>query len=210
MVINSQIDEVLKKHKGLIYHLKDNTLSGELFLPEDDSYDLLIELDSYPSFFPTVYETGGRIPMKMSRHMYTDTGSCCFTTGAKSKVLLKTKITTLLKFIDEIVIRYFENNSYYEINDKYCYDEYDHGSLGIVQSYQDILGITDIKSIARLMIQRLQNKKLRIKDVCYCNSRQNLKKCNRGLHCSNYRLFRMIDKELLYNDLKHFKSVLNI
>ena len=210
MDINKQIEEVLYKHKGLIYHSDDNLLDGELFLPDGDSYDLTIELNSYPRFFPTVYETGGRIPIKMDRHMYTDTGSCCFTTGAKSQILLKTKITSLTKFVDEIVVRYFENNSYYEINGTYCYSEYDHGSMGVVQSYQDILEITDIKSIGRLILQRLQNKKLSIRDLCYCNSGQSLKKCNSGLHCNNYRLFRMIDKDVLYNDLKHFKKVLQI
>jgi len=208
MDISNQIDEVLAKHKGLIYHSEDDSLSGELVLPEGDSYELRIVLDSYPQFFPKVYETDGRIPVKMDRHMYTDTGSCCFTTSAKSQILLKTKITSLLKFVDEIVVRYLENNSFYEINGKYCYGEYNHGSMGIVQSYQDILGITDIKIIGRLMVQRLQNKKLRIKDLCYCNSNQSLKKCHNGLHCNNYRLFRMIDKDVLYNDLHHIENLL--
>jgi len=210
MDIKKQIEEVLHKHKGLIYHPDDNSLDGELFFPDGDSYDLVIKLDLYPRFFPTVYEIGGRIPIKMDRHMYTDTGSCCFTTGAKSQILLKTKITSLVKFVDEIVVRYFENNSYYEINGTYCYTEYDHGSKGVVQSYQDILGITDIKSIGRLILQRLQNKKLTIRDLCYCSSGQSLKKCNSGLHCNNYRLFRIIDKDVLYNDLKHFKNVLQM
>ena len=104
MDISNQIDEVLAKHKGLIYHSEDDSLSGELVLPEGDSYELRIVLDSYPQFFPKVYETDGRIPVKMDRHMYTDTGSCCFTTSAKSQILLKTKITSLLKFVDEIVV----------------------------------------------------------------------------------------------------------
>lgn len=207
MDINKEIEDAILKHKGLVYHLESNSLSGELFLPDGDSYEVRIELEPYPIFFPTVYEIGGRIPVKMNRHIYTDTSSCCFTTGAKSQIFLKTKITSLLKFIDEIVVRFFENNSYYEINGAYCYDEYDHGSVGVIQSYQDILGITDITVICSLMLQRLQNKKLRIKDLCYCNSGQNLKKCNGGLHSNNYRLFRIIAKEVLLNDLKHFENV---
>lgn len=210
MDIKNQIEEVLLKHKGLTYHSDVNAFKGELFLPDGDSYELIINLELYPRFFPVVYEVGGRIPVKLDRHMYTDTGSCCFTTGAKSQILLKTKITSLVKFLDEIVIRYFENNSYYEINGTYFYSEYDHGSMGVVQSYQDILSITDIKRIGRLILQRLQNKKLSIRDLCYCNSGQSLKNCHGGLHCKNYRLFRMIDKDVLYNDLKHFGSVLQM
>ena len=185
MDIEKQIEEVLLKHKGLVYYSLDNTLVGELFLPYGDSYDVVIKLDSYPRFFPDVYEIGGRIPIKMDRHIYPDTGSCCFTTGAKSQIFLKTKITSLIKFIDEIVVQYFENNSFYEINGTYCYTEYDHGSKGVVQSYQDILGIKDIKSIVRLILERLQNKKLTIRDSCYCSSGHNLKKCSSGLHCTN-------------------------
>ena len=99
MDISNQIDEVLAKHKGLIYHSEDYTLSGELILPEGDSYELRIVLSQYPRFFPTVYETGGRIPVKMDRHMYTDSGSCCFTTSAKSQILLKTKITSKSMYV---------------------------------------------------------------------------------------------------------------
>ena len=87
MDISNQIDEVLAKHKGLIYHLEENALSGELVLPEGDNYEIRIVLEQYPQFFPMVYETGGRIPVKMDRHMYTDSGSCCFTTSAKSQIL---------------------------------------------------------------------------------------------------------------------------
>lgn len=210
MDISKEIEDVLSYHNGLVYHLESNSLSGELFLPDGDSYDVVLKLDMYPEFFPTVLEVGGRIPNKLDRHMYTDSGSCCFTTAAKSQVLLKTKIKSLLYFIDEIVIRYFQNNSYYEINNKYFYDEYDHGSMGIVQSYQDILGVNDIKSIITLMLQRLQNKKLSIRDLCYCNSGQSLKKCSSGLHCKNYRLFRMIDKKLIHSDLIHFKNILRL
>lgn len=209
MGIENQIQEVLKRHKDFIFDIEKNTLEGELWLPDGDSYDLIIKLDPYPRFFPAVYEIGGRIPIKMDRHMYTDTGSCCFTTRAKSQILLKTKITSLLKFIDEIVVRYLENNSYYEINSSYCFDEYDHGSLGVVQSYQDILELTDIKRIGRLILQRIQNKKLSIRDLCYCGSSQSLKKCSNGKHCHNYRLFRMIEKDLLKNDIAYFIKTLS-
>lgn len=210
MDISKDIEAVLTKHQGLVYHLGSNSLNGELFLPDNDSYDVVIKLDMYPELFPTVLEVGGRIPNKLDRHMYIDSGSCCFTTAAKSQVLLKTKITTLLEFVDEIVVRYFQNNSYYEINGEYHYDEYEHGSKGVVESYQDILGINDVKSIGRLIIQRLKNDKLKIRDLCYCNSGSILKKCNNGKHSINYRQFRMIDKRIIANDLKHFKAVLDI
>ena len=208
MDIRHEIEEVLKKYPALIHHLENNSLSGELFLPEGDSYEILMFLNNYPDHFPIVIETGGRIPKKLDRHIYTDSGSCCFTTAAKAQILLKTKIISLVKFIDEIVIRYFQNNSFYELNNKYCFEEYEHGSLGIIQSYQDILGIQEVQSIIRLIIQRLKDKKLTIRDECYCGSKLTLKKCNGGIHCKNYRLFRMVDKSILRSDLNHFRNVL--
>lgn len=209
MDISQEIDEVLLKYPALIHHLESNSLSGELFLPDGDSYEIIMSLDNYPEHFPRVLETGGRIPKKLDRHIYTDTESCCFTTSAKAQVLLRTKITSLVKFVDEIVIRYFQNNSFYELNNKYCFEEYEHGSLGILQSYQDILGIKEVQSIIRLIIQRLKDKKLTIRDECYCGSKLSLKKCNGGVHCKNYRLFRMIDKNVLDHDLKYFANILN-
>ena len=208
MDIRQEIDEVLLKYPTLIHHLEDNSISGELFLPDGDSYGILIDLNYYPENFPMVLETGGRIPKKLDRHIYTDSGSCCFTTAAKAQVLLRTKITSLVKFIDEIVIPYFQNNSFYELNNKYCFEEYEHGSLGVVQSYQDILGVKSLSFIGKLILQRLRNEKLTIRDVCYCNSGQRLKKCNSGLHCKKYRLFRMIDKKILLNDIYHFVKIL--
>ena len=210
MDIRHEIEVVLKKYPALVHHLENNSLSGELFLPDGDSYEILIFLNNYPDHFPIVIETGGRIPKKLDRHIYTDRGSCCFTTAAKAQILLRTKITSLVKFIDEIVIRYFQNNSFYELNNKYCFEEYEHGALGVVQSYQDILGVKSLSVIVKLILQRLKNSKLTLRDLCFCNSGQSLKKCNSGLHCKNYRTFRMIDKSVLFNDLDHFKNVLNM
>ena len=95
MDINTEIEGVLLKHTSLLYDRLTNKLEGKLFISESDYYDVEIEIKPYPLFFPTVYEVGERIPKKAYRHIYTDTGSCCFTTLAKSQILLKTKILTL-------------------------------------------------------------------------------------------------------------------
>ena len=209
MHIKGQVEEVLAKHKHLVYNSKSNSLSGELYLPDGDNYELLINIDQYPKFFPSVYETGGRIPRKVSRHIYSDTGSCCFTTKGMSQILLRTKITTLLKFIDEIVVKYLENNSYFEINKQYFTDEYPHDKSAIIEAYQDILGINNKVLITDLIIQRLRNRKLTIRDYCYCKSGVVLKKCSNGRHNVNHRNFRLIDKEILLEDLKIIFSLMN-
>lgn len=196
------IKEVLEKHQGLEYYSAKNTLEGELFLSSGDSYEVLINLNPYPRFFPTVKETGGRIPPKADRHIYEQYGTCCFTTSAKSQILLKTEISSLLKFIDEIVIRYFENNSYYEIHGHYFGEEYNHGIEGILEGYQDILEINDLKIVLWLIHQRIENQKLRPNDLCYCGSGIKIKKC----HPKNYGEFRLIEKMILKKDFEKLIS----
>lgn len=209
MQINEQIAEVLEKHNSLLYNEETNTLSGSLFLPDGDSYDVVMELSNYPRFFPTVYEIGGRIPKKMDRHIYPDIGSCCFTTTAKSQILLKTKITTLLKFIDEVAVKYFENNSFYEINKKYFGEEYSHGYNGIIEGYKDILKIDDVIIVARVINQAIRYKSLKIHQDCYCGSGRRLRKCNKAKHLNNLRNLYLVDKDVLNNDLKKFKEVID-
>jgi len=201
MDIKSQIEELLSYHKSLFYNEINSSINGELFISDDDSYDVSIKLESYPIDFPLVYETAERIPRKVSRHIYTDTKSCCLTTQAKAQILLKTKITTLLLFVEEIVIPYFQNNSYYEINGEYETDEYSHDKNGIIEGYRDILRTDDDYFIVKLIKERIEGKKIRLHDMCYCGSGLSIKKCNNRLHYQCYKDFRKIDKNVLTSDL---------
>jgi len=209
MQIDQQIVEVLNKHNSFLYSEEDNTLSGSLLLPDGDSYEVVVELEPYPKFFPTVYETGGRIPKKMDRHIYPEPGSCCFTTTAKSQILLKTKITTLLRFMDEVVVKYFENNSFYEINKKYFGEEYSHGYNGIIEGYKDILKIDDVIIVAKTINQAINEKSLKLHQNCYCGSGRRLRKCVRGVHLNNLRNLYLIDKNVLRNDLLKFEEAID-
>jgi len=201
MDIRLQITEVEKKYPTLTYSPEKNEFSGEIFISDSDSYQIRIELNPYPRFFPSLFETAERIPIKADRHMYTDTGSCCLTTKARAQILLKTKIKTLKDFVKDIVIPYLQNNSYYEINKKYKTSEYDHYHQGVVDSYKDILQITDELIIAKTIYNRLKSPKLKIHHPCFCGSGIKLKNCSRGIHDKAYREFKFIDKDLLESDL---------
>ncbi|MDM1397845.1 hypothetical protein HX049_11715 [Myroides odoratimimus] len=200
MDINDQIKQVLQKHKGFKLVKDSCILYGSLLISEEDSYEVEINFKNFPACFPIVHELDDRIPKKVERHIYSDTGSCCFTTRAKADIFLETQIFTLLDFIDKIVIPYFENNSYYEINGRYHGDEYSHNKQGVIEGYYDILGITDILPIYRLILNRLKGQKIKLKDGCYCGSKEALKKCNNGLHERKYRNFRKIKKDTLLID----------
>lgn len=201
MDIKTQIEEVLKNYAGLSYDEINNSIDGELFISEDDSYDVSIHLEPYPRHFPRVYETGERIPPKVSRHIYSDTKSCCLSTQAKAQILLKTKISRLHSFIKEIVIPYFQNNSYFEINGKYKTDEYAHDKRGVIEGYRDILQTNNDYLIARLIAGRIKGQKLRLHDLCYCGSGLSMKKCNNYIHYKCYKDFRKIETDVLMNDI---------
>lgn len=216
MDINYQIRDVLKAYPTLEFDQARNRLVGELFISRHDSYDLEIDISPFPMFFPDVYEVGERIPKKMDRHIYVDSGTCCLSTSAKAQVLLKTKIGSLRLFIKDILIPYLQNNSYFEINNRYRTDEYAHGPIGIIQGYMDILKmdinqIDDVLKCALLMDERINGKKLNVHDQCYCRSGMKLKNCRKGSHYSAYRDFRNIDVELLISDLKtYFEPLLEM
>jgi len=208
MDIEHQIKEVLNHYSGLFYNEINNSIEGELFISEDDSYDVSIHLKSYPRNFPQVFEIGDRIPPKVSRHIYSDTKSCCFTTQAKAQILLKSKVSTLYLFIKEIVIPYFQNNSFFEINGRYKTDEYAHDKIGILEGYRDILQINNDYLIAKLIAGRIKGIKLRIQDLCYCESGLTMKKCNNSKHYRCYKDFRKINTEVLLNDITIFMELL--
>lgn len=205
MDISKEIDDSILKYPSLRYNEEKNELIGELFISKLDSYEIQIDLSPYPQFFPSVFEINERIPKKVDRHIYSDSGSCCFTTRAKAQVLLNTKITNLSLFIKDIVIPYFQNNSYFEINKKYKTDEHSHNGIGVIEGYRDILMSNNDLQLAKLLYSRINGGKLTIRDRCYCGSGIPMKKCSSGQHDRCYRYFKKIDKIVLKEDLSnHF------
>jgi hypothetical protein len=201
MDIKQQVAEVLATYKSLKYSPENNEISGELFISPTDSYSIRIEIGQYPQYLPNLFETDDRIPKKADRHIYTNTGGCCLTTSAKGQILLKTKVKSLKTFIKEIVVPYLQNNSYYELNKKYKTEEYPHDFQGIMDGYKDILNIKDERLIVSVISNRIQRKKIKIHDICFCQSGNKLKRCEQGKHDRAYREFKLIDKNLLIHDL---------
>lgn len=208
MDIKKQIDDLLSKHKSLSYIEEKNIIVGKLLVPENDFYEVSIDLSPYPSRFPNVEETAERIPKKANRHIYTDTGTCCFTTLAKSQILLKTKVKSLDSFIKLIVIPYFENNSYFEINKKYFTDEYSHNISGVLEGYKDILGLDNNYKIITVIYDRLTNNEAKYQRKCYCGGTKQLRKCNNGKHFKYYNKLKLIESNTLDTDLTNILEFL--
>jgi hypothetical protein len=201
MDFKQDIASVIHSNKGLEYSESENTLTGKLYISENDFYELKIFLAPYPNAFPDVKEIGERIPETADRHIYMDnTRFCCFTTKAISQILLRTKVKSVSDFINLIIIPYLENNSYYEINRHYVKDEFAHGAPGVLQGYKDILGISDDYKILKLLYDTTEGRFIKQSDRCYCGSSKSLKTCHNGKHYRNYNRFRMIDSNTLMGD----------
>ena len=208
MDINKQIDVLLTKYKDLIYIKNKNIIEGKIYVSENDFYEVSIDLSSYPLRFPAVEEVGERIPKKADRHIYTDSGTCCFTTVAKSQILLKTRIKTLEAFIKLIVLPYFNNNSFFELNQKYFTDEYSHGTKGILEGYADVLEIKNNFKIVTILYDRLINNEAMYKSKCYCGGIKPLRNCSTGKHFKNYNNFKLIKRATISSDLTNILEYL--
>lgn len=201
-----QIQCVTDKYPLLRYNEAKDHLIGEIEIYEGDKYEIKIsDFDFFPKNYPYVFEIGDRIPKKIERHIYSNTLSCCFGAPVINQILLNTRIKKLVDFIDLIVVPYFQNNSYFEINGEYRYGEYSHNQKGVLEGYFDILEIDDKRKIINLLEKEIIGKRLSLIDKCYCGSEKKLKKC--GRHRKNYRKLLRIDKSHLINDLKIIKNL---
>lgn len=201
----TQVKLVQKEQPGLEYIPEKGYLSGRLKIEEGDEYSVDIDLNSFPYRFPIVWETGERIPRRIDRHINNKIESCCFTTSAMEQILLKTKVKSLLQFINLIAIPYFLNNSYFEINKKYKNGDYSHGILGKIEGYGDILELDDKKIIVLALMMRLSQRNYNRNDICFCG-KVNIENC----HFINYNNLFLIDHRTIIDDLKDYFQYLKI
>lgn len=199
--IDNQIFEILKTQPKLKYHKDKNILAGFLILYDSDlspldKYNIEIDITPFPKLFPIVKELDERIPRKADRHV-DENGVCCLTTRPLEKILLKKFIKTLPEFINQIAIKFFLNNTYYEYTGKYKNGEYAHGIFGVIESYQDIMQLKDLKFLLFILNARIDEKKFERNSKCFCYSGKKFKNC----HIRQYEELYIIDKEIIIADL---------
>ncbi len=201
-----QIQEVLGHYPELNYDPSRSLLFGRIDVGYNDFYEVEVDVSVFPDRFPLVRETEERIPRKADRHIY-NTGIFCFTTQAQEDILLKKTIRSLQDFFQNILLPFLQNNSYFEINRAYLQGDYAHGVQGVIEAYQDILGIAPIYKIGEVIIARLRGRKLRPNGLCYCGSGRKIKKC--GDHYERYKEFRLVGKDTLVTDAELIIQFLN-
>lgn len=205
MDIEHQIEEVKNKYPSLTFVEGEHSFIGTIMVDEEDNdeYQVRIDISNFPNRFPNVTEIGERIRKVPNRHIYSDSKTCCFTTPAYEQILLKTEIKTLLDFIDQILVKYLQNNSFYEINGYYKNGEYAHGAIGILQAYKDILNLPDEKILYALWLRTKHKKFGRTESCCFCGQKK-IRTCH--LQCFN-KLY-LIDDGTIHSDADKISHLL--
>lgn len=139
-------------------------------------YDVRIEISSaYPYTIPSVYEESKLIERDWSFHISKD-GKCCL--DIHHVLLLKRRIgINLTHFYQNVIYPFFANHQFKVDDGNYANGEYKHFGKGIIQYYNEELGLTDRDYILKLLDSVISGTKYaRNTTCCICGSPK-FKKC---------------------------------
>lgn len=180
-------------------------LMGEIDLVQsgilEDSY--LVEIHptkDYPKRFPKVFEVGGRLPINPDWHVMLD-GSLCIA-APPDEIIACSEGMVLSIFLEKWVKPYFYNQTYRRKNG-FFYKERSHGNLGILESYQEILGTKNVSNIIKVLHYAATHSEPERTSICFCDSGKKYRKCHRGI----FRKLKKIDNITLLMHANSFKEL---
>jgi hypothetical protein len=106
-----------------------------------DTYDLRIEVASYPEVLPRVFETGGRIPHQIDAHVFEASGRLCLGSELRLRQILGPTLD-LLFFADRCIVPFLFATTHRASAGRFILGELAHGHAGLYDDYQAILGVT--------------------------------------------------------------------
>lgn len=212
-MFEEQLEEIIIKYPDLEkLQVKGITiLKGSLEIVDSegkkwDNYQIEIHpKKNFPYCFPTLYEVGEKIPINADWHIYEHDKSCCLTVMQKEIYTCRNGIT-LLEYIENWVIPYLANQTYRFIHGNYANGEYPHGIIATVIFYQDIFRTRNIRHIIFYISFILKNRKPNRADICFCGSKQKLRKC----HKEAFEICITLSDNILQNDLKILEQYLKL
>lgn len=165
----------------------------------EDNFNVLLVLpNDYPLSPPLAQETGGRIPLDVDDHVYPSTSDLCL--GAPLNIKLKfLGNPCLLYFVTDILIPFLYSFCYKQQYGKMPYGERSHGAKGILEDYQELFGVQDIKSTLGLL-KILADNTYRGHHPCSCDSGAILRKCH-GAQLQNLMSIqssKQFQREMIY------------
>jgi hypothetical protein len=176
---------IIEKYKDLSFKKINDIpcIFGSLVLTNEDGgvediYQIEIKaVADYPSCFPEVFETGGRIPRNVDWHIFEATGNCCIASPPE-EILICNSGLTLLSFMDFQVKNYFYSQIFRNQNG-YFLKERSHGSKGWIEFFEETFMTNNIFNIEFGLHQIIEGKKIDRVSICFCGSGKKYRKCHK-------------------------------
>jgi hypothetical protein len=145
-----------------------------------ESYQIEIRYaEGFPHRFPSLYETGDKIPKIADWHIYEDTFACCVKVKPAEIIRCANGIT-ITQYLKEEALPYLFNQTHRRVEGYYVNGEYSHGIAGIYQFYSEELGTArDIDQTLRIMHFIASNPRPVRTSMCFCNSGIKFRNCHR-------------------------------
>src|SRR4029079_6389708 len=150
----------------------------------------------YPRAMPTVWETGGRIPREIDRHIFPEDGSLCLGTPLALWIQLQGDYR-LERVIEEALKGYLIGNSLVELGERWPDHGRPHGAEGILEHFGELIGTADPLPILDF-VDALLKQKVRGHWSCPCGRGAIIRKC----HKDQVALLQQAPAHLLKHALK--------
>jgi hypothetical protein len=183
-VISQQIGDFLYAYPMMVIrptNSKDFVIEGafefdavdELGNRIKDCFELRIHVPAnFPSFLPTVYEIGNRIPRKMDNHINEDS-SLCLGSPLRLKMALAEN-ASLISFATKCIVPFLWAHS----KGEFLFGELPHGNKGLWEDYKDILGVKNYHQIIDSFLLASRKRRAANKMICPCGCGRRLGKCS--------------------------------
>lgn len=130
--------------------------------------------DNYPDELPVVYEVGDRLPWVLDRHVNIN-GTTCLQVPDEWFILAEDQ--SFAAFMAGPVRNYFLGQALVEAGHPWPFGERKHGYQGLVQSYEELLGVGGREAIFRYLTL-LERGEIKGHWDCPCGSGETLRRCH--------------------------------
>ena len=179
----SALQVILFRQKGLRAEIEKDVLviSGTYYVYDGDtpyeSYEIWIGMKAtYPYTEPVVFETGGKIPKVVDRHVFPKSERCCL--GVWEEWLIKETDHSVANFMNTILQSYFVSQNYYEHYGEWPFGERAHDQGAFVESFSEILGVPAVRETVFAYVNILCGDWPKGHSTCPCGSGKKLRNCH--------------------------------
>ena len=183
--LHSQLEVFFKKYPllSIKFDKPDSvTLSGSIKVfrthngyTVNNSYMLDIVIPINSKEFPYVVDIGNHIDSQYP-HYYASSRQFCLETDSRIALRFVDGFS-LLDWVDEFVEPYYFSYEYYQRFGEFPFGERSHGTLGILEAYQDYFSTNDIVQVYKIL-RFVCNSPYRGHHLCPCGSKTRMRNCH--------------------------------